>query len=84
MSYCRFTKDSDVYAYDTWGHGENDTVVMCWLSNNAHQMGFKDTEFEEYASFLAYLKELRDAGLLVPQHVFDVIEAEIKAGHHGP
>lgn len=64
MSYCRWSTDSDIYAYSTNGgftiHSYQGTVDVQTLQQ------FKDK-----------LLELKDLGQRVPKYTFDRIEKEI-------
>ncbi|MBR3318738.1 MAG: hypothetical protein IKG21_13050 [Atopobiaceae bacterium] len=66
MSYCRFTDDSDVYAYDC------DGGVQIWVTKR----GF-DRLCNTYGDAYRYLLQLRDVhGLSVPDYAIDALKAD--------
>lgn len=72
MSYCRFSHDSDVYAYDCdWG-------VQIWVT----KMGF-DRLCNTYGEAYQYLLQLRYVhGLSVPDYAIDALKADAES--HSP
>jgi len=71
MSYCRFGKDSQVYAFAT------DKTWEMYVNRNPED-ATEHLSFKSLKEFFDSLNLLKSEGIAVPKHTFDRIKIELK------